>query len=94
MSKFLELAKKFEKLQEEMNKTREDLEGEMINIGLEKYIQDPDTLAVYKIIVPTGTFVSFRQIDYKRTNLDGEKGGGPSVLAKKEAEEKGFILKK
>jgi hypothetical protein len=92
-SKFLELAKKSEKLLEELKKTQEELDAEMKLIGLEKYIQDPDTLAVYKIIEPNGTFISFKKIDYKRTNLEGEKGGGPSVLAKKEAEELGFKLK-
>lgn len=92
-SKFLELAKKSEKLLEELKKTQEELDTEMKLIGLEKYIQDPDTLAVYKIIEPNGTFISFKKIDYKRTNLEGEKGGGPSVLAKKEAEELGFKLK-
>lgn len=93
-SKFLELAKKSEKLLEELKKAQTELEAEMIAVGLDKYVQDPETLAVYKIIVPSGTFVSFKQIDYKRTNIEGEKGGGPSVLAKKEAEEAGFVLKK
>lgn len=93
-SKFLELAKKSEKLLEEYNKNQVELEAEMISIGLEKYIQDPETMAVYKIHVPNGTFISFKQIDYKRTNMEGEKSGGPSVLAKKEAEEQGFSLKK
>lgn len=93
-SKFLELAKKSEKLLEEYKKTQEELEAEMISIGLGKYIQDPETMGVYKIHVPTGTFMSFKQIDYKRTNIGDEKSGGPSVLSKKEAEEQGFSLKK
>lgn len=93
-SKFLELAKKSEKLIEELKKTQEELDAEMKLIGIDTYLQDPETLAVYKIVEPTGTFMSYKKIDYKRTNLEGEKGGGPSVLAKKEAEEAGFVLKK
>jgi hypothetical protein len=94
MNKFLELAKKSEKLQEELTKLNEELQIEMKTLAVGQYVQDPETLAVYKIIVPTGTFVSFKPLDYKRTNIEGEKGGGPSVLAKKEAEEAGFVLKK
>ena len=93
-SKFLELAKKSEKLLDEYKKNQAELEAEMISIGLEKYIQDPETMAVYKIHVPSGTFMPYKQIDYKRTNVGDEKAGGPSVLSKKEAEEQGFSLKK
>lgn len=92
--KFLELAKRAEKLYDELKQTQEELAAEMRVLGVEKYIQDPETLAVYKTIKPTGTFVSFKDIDYKRTLMEGEKGGGPTVLAKKEAEEQGFVLKK
>lgn len=93
-SKFFELAKKSEALQAELSKVNEELATEMKGMELGKLIQDPETMAVYKVYVPTGTFVSFKPLDYKRTNLEGEKGGGPSVLAKKEAEEAGFVLKK
>lgn len=94
MSKFIELAKKSEKLAEELRKVNEELEAEMKALPMGQMVQDPETMAVYKIYEPSGTFISFKKIDFKRTNLEGEKGGGPSVLAKKEAEEKGFVLKK
>ena len=92
-NKFLELAKKSEELQAELSKVNEELLNEMKGMEVGKLIQDPETLAVYKVYVPSGTFISYKPLDYKRTNLEGEKGGGPSVLAKKEAEELGFKLK-
>lgn len=90
--KFVQLAKELEKLDAERSAKRDELEATMKELGLDTYAQDPETLAVYKIIKPTGTFISFREIDYKRTALEGERGG--TVLAKKEAEEAGFQLKK
>lgn len=90
--RFVELAKKLEQQQKEVNATREELTSVMQGLGLDTYAQDPETLAVYKIIKPNGTFMYYRDIDYKRTALEGEKGG--TVLAKSEAQEMGFVLKK
>ena len=89
---FIELAKKMEKQAEEMNATREALNAAMAELGLNTYAQDQETGAVYKVIKPLGTFTYYRDIDYKRTALEGERGG--TVLSKKEAEEAGFALKK
>lgn len=90
--KFIKSVKELEKSYETYQKQREELEAIMKEIGVDQYIQDPETLVVYKTIVPNGTFVSFRPIDYKRTALPGERGG--TVLSKKEAEEAGFVLSK
>ena len=90
--KFVELAKKMESQQKEINVTRDELTAVMTALGIDTYAQDPETLAVYKIIKPNGTFMYYKDIDYKRTALEGEKGG--TVLAKSEAQEAGFILKK
>lgn len=89
--KFVQLAKELEALDAQRNAKREELEVVMKELGYDQYAQDPVTLAVYKTIKPNGTFISFRDIDYKRTALEGERGG--TVLAKKEAEEAGFKLK-
>ena len=89
--RFIDLAKRHEDLQAEMNLLREDMTAAMLDLGVDKYAQDPETMAVYKIIKPLGAFTYYRDIDYKRTALDGERGG--TVLSKKEAEEAGFILK-
>lgn len=89
---FIGLAQKYEQMAEELKKVRELLEESMRDMGIDSYAQDKNTLAVYKIIKPQGTFIYYRDIDYKRTALEGEKGG--TVLSKKEAEEAGFTLKK
>ena len=89
---FIDLAKRMEKLSDEMQVVRDGLEVAMKELGVGKMVQDPETMAVYKVIEPMGTFTYFRKIDYKRTALEGEKGG--TVLAKKEATEAGFVLSK
>jgi len=89
--RFVQLAKQIEQQLKDLNSAREELNTIMTNLGLNFYVQDPETLVVYKIIKPLGTFTYYRDIDYKRTALEGEKGG--TVLAKKEAEEAGFRLK-
>lgn len=89
--RFIRLAKESEVLSDQMNKVREELNSVMADIGINKYAQDPVTGAVYKVIKPLGTFTYYRDIDYKRTALEGEKGG--TVLSKKEAQEAGFTLK-
>lgn len=90
--RFVELAKKMEAQQKELNATRDALTAVMTELGIDTYVQDPETLAVYKIVEPNGTFTYYRKIDYKRTALEGERGG--TVLSKKEAEEAGFSVKK
>lgn len=89
---FINLAKTYEKLSEELDTVREELTVAMVALGVDKYAQDDETGAVYKTVKPNGTFVAFRDIGYKRTNLEGEKGGGGTVLSKKEAQEAGFNL--
>jgi len=89
---FLELAKKTEQMYDDMKAAFAELKTAMEALDVGTYVQDPETLLVYKIIEPTGTFVEFRTIDYKRTAKEGERGG--TVLSKKEAEEAGFVLKK
>jgi|GEM_PF-3011803 len=89
---FLTLAKDLEAKQKETNTVREHLEAAMQALGVGAMFQDPETSVVYKIEVPKGGFVYFKHIDYKRTALEGERGG--TVLAKKEAEEAGFVLRK
>lgn len=89
--KFLELAKKYEALQDQMELVREELFSSMRELGVGTYVQDPETMAVHKITKPTGTFTYFRDVDYVRTALEGEARGS---LSKKEAQEKGFTLSK
>lgn len=85
------LTEKYENLKDQLKSVQIELEAVMTNLGTNTYHQDPVTLAVYKIYVPEGTFISFKKIDYKRTSFLGEKGG--VVLSKSEAQENGFVLK-
>ena len=89
---FLTRASIYEEAKENLRLASESLDAAMRALGVDKYIQDPSTGIVYKIEVPTGTFISFKSIGYKRTAKEGERGG--TVLSKKEAEEHGFSLKK
>lgn len=88
---FIKLAKEYETQKDLAETIREELEQSMLALGYDKYAQDPETGAVYKTVKPEGTFVAYRNITFKRTALDGERGG--TVLSKKEAEEAGFNLK-
>lgn len=92
--KFLELARYYEELKEKLSEVSEQLTVAMKDLGFDTYVQDPESHVVYKIVKPTGTFVEYKEVSFKRTLKEGEKGGGATVLAKKEAEEQGFNLKK
>lgn len=91
-NKFLTLAAQYEELKAKKNEVQDQLELVMKELGFDTYVQDPVSLLVYKIHKPNGTFMYYRDIDFKRTAKEGEKGG--VVLSKKEAEEQGFTLKK
>ena len=88
--KFINDVKFYEELKRKMEEVREDLDKQMFDLGIGNYIQDPATLTVYKIVKPSGTFISFKEISYVRTSEGDEKKG---TLSKKEAEGAGFVLK-
>jgi hypothetical protein len=88
---FLELARKYEELKKDLSDVRKNLDEAMLQLGVGIYLQDPETLAVYKLVKPTGTFTYYKEIDYERTVLEGERRGS---LSKKEAEEAGYTLLK
>lgn len=83
----LDLRKKeIDSFYEELEKALSDVASE---IGLNSYFQSSDG-TVYKIVKPTGTFVSFRDLGYNRTKREGEERGTLSV---KEAQSAGFNVK-
>ena len=90
-AKFLELAKRYEELTEEMKTLKPELQALMTEIKVGTMFQDPTTLLVYQIQLPKGRYVYFEPIDYVRTKKDTEKSGD---LSKKAAEEAGFVLSK
>jgi hypothetical protein len=89
--KFLEISKRYETLKEEMKALKPTLQELMTEIGVGTMFQDAETGLVYRIEVPTGTFISFDPISYSRTKKVGEDKGS---LSKKDAEAAGFTLGK
>lgn len=87
--KFIELSKRYEALKEEMKQIKPQLHELLGEIGIDNMFQDPETKLVYKVIKPTGTFISFDEIGYNRTKKAEEKKG---TLSKKEAQEAGYEL--
>ena len=90
IDKFLKQVKEYEELKDKLEEVRAELTASMAEIGMNAYFQDQETDLVYKIVKPKGTFISYKDIDYVRTAKEGERQGS---LSKKEAQEKGFILK-
>ena len=88
-NRFLALTKIKEDLILQLKAIDADLEAAMQTLGVDKMLQDPDTLLVYKIVKPRGTFISFKDIGYVRTKKEGEERG---ELSAKEAEAAGFVL--
>lgn len=89
--KFLSLAKYYEELKEKMDEVRTQLDEAMADVGVDTYVQDPETSLVYKVVQPKGRYVYYHSLDFVRTAKEGERAGS---LSKKEAEEAGFVLKK
>ena len=57
--------------------------------GINGYFRAPDS-TIYKIVKPTGTFVSFKLFDFERTKREGEARGSLSMKEAKDAELNGF----
>jgi len=87
---FLELVKRFEDLKATYKELKANLHESAENLGIGTHFQDPITKAVYHIIQPVGTYISFDAIGYERTRLPDEKKGSLSL---KKAEEFGYSLK-
>jgi hypothetical protein len=88
-AKFLEISKRLETLREEVKALQPTLEELMIEIGVDTMFQDPSTMLVYQIEEPTGTYITFQKVSYKRTKKAGETKGS---LSKTDAEAAGFTL--
>lgn len=88
-TKFVELAKRYEQAKEALNQLGLELAASLNLLEINSYFQDETTNIVYKIVKPKGTFVAYKDVDYVRTALEGERQGS---LSKKEANEKGFFV--
>lgn len=92
VEQMFQLSSEIEIVKAELKRKQIQLEEILTKLGVNTYYQDLITGAVYKVYKPEGTFINFKAIDVKRTNLAGEKSS--SALSKSEAESMGFILKK
>ena len=90
-TKMFRLCKEYELLKSRIEEVRTELDSVLDNLGEDTYHQDPETMSVYKVVKPKGTFTYYRDLDYHRTAFEGEVKGS---LSKKEAEQLGFYLKK
>jgi hypothetical protein len=88
-SKFVALAKKREDLARQIKQVNQDLYNTLVQLPLGEMFQDPDDRVVYQAIVPAGTFVEYKTIDYIRTKRESEQKGS---LSMKEAQAAGFVL--
>lgn len=86
---FLSIAKDYEIAKEVLSKAAEALQEALAKLPLNSYLQDPETLLVYKVQKPSGTFVYYKDLEYVRTKKVEERQGG---LSAKEAKEQGFSL--
>lgn len=84
---FIEQAKIYEDLQDQIDLVRESLVKAMVELGPNKFAQDPETKIVYQVVKPTGTFIYYRDLDYIRTKKESERAG---TLSAKKAQEAGF----
>lgn len=87
IERFLKAAKEYETVKDQLTKVSEELQAVLTDTPVGTYIQDAETGLVYKTVVPNGTFIYFKKLDYVRTAKEGERAG---TLSKKEAEGAGF----
>lgn len=81
-NKLVELSFKRDELKKQYEELNTQLEEVLTTLGVGSFFQDKDG-TVYKVVVPKGSFVSFKHIDYVRTRRGDEKLGS---LSMKEAE--------
>jgi len=78
----------------EIDKYYEDLDQAVkdvvAEIGVNSFFQSDDN-AVFKMVRPVGTFVSYKEFNYNRTKRIGDTRGSLSV---KEAVEAGYVVPK
>lgn len=86
---FIMLAKKREELVKQLKQLNQELASIMRDLPLGEMFQDPADGVVYQIVVPAGTFVEYKSVDYIRTRREGETKG---TLSMKEAQAAGFVL--
>lgn len=82
--KFIELSKKIENVKNELKELNSEVETLLTTIGVGKAFQDPEDGTVFEVVIPKGTFVNFKSVDYERTKRSGETRGTLSMARAKE----------
>lgn len=90
ITRFLAASKEHEALKEKMKASKAELIEAMSALGSNAHFQDPIDGTIFKIVIPTGTFISFDRIGYERTKREDEIKGSLSV---KKAQELGYTVK-
>lgn len=85
-AKLVQLVSQLEDLKGQMKNVNLQMEEVLGQLGVDSMFQDPEG-TVYKVVVPTGTFISFKKIDYARTRRGEEKTGSLSL---KDARDAGY----
>jgi hypothetical protein len=73
------LAKQREAIIDQLKAVDEELEKALVEVGMDKMIQDPATKVVYQVVKPKGRFVQFKDIDYIRTRKAADEKGDLSM---------------
>ena len=81
--KLVELSYKKDELKTKYEELNKELEEVLTYLGVDTFFKDKEG-TVYKVVVPKGSFVSFKHIDFVRTRRGMEKVGS---LSQKEAKE-------
>lgn len=81
-AKLVELSFIKDELKKKYDELNTQLEETLTVLGVDSFFQDKDG-TVYKVVVPKGTYVGFKCIDFVRTKRGMEKVGS---LSQKEAE--------
>ena len=88
--KIIAKANELEAAKETYKVLRAELDALLVQVPMNSLFQDPTTKLVYKVVVPKGTFIEYKTIDYVRTKKADEDKGS---LSMKEAEAAGFTVK-
>ena len=85
----VELSLQKEALKKQTEEVNAKLEESLTLLGIGHVFQAEDG-TVFRVAKPTGTYISFKLIDYDRTRREGEKSGSMSL---KDAQAAGFEVK-
>lgn len=81
--KLVELSFKKDELKKQYDELNTQLEEVLTVLGVDSFFKDKEG-TVYKVVVPKGSYVGFKHIDFVRTKRGMEKVGS---LSQKEAKE-------